>query len=173
MVVAWRNANPWAVKIGDELETAVRQAVSKPGEEVHVGLVTYCCVGDWLWCKLPSGRLIAYCQPRIERGQYGYITTALWGAGKPRAGQSWPRRSLYYSILLENITQATAADMLRESLVRIDDDGFNIVGHVHDEIIIEGGAHGRLKELMLARPAWAEGLPIQATSANGTRYGAH
>ncbi len=172
---SWREQNPWALTFGNQLEEAIIKAMGEPDAWHKAGRVAYAWDGDnWLWCKLPSGRLIANLAPKLEYepNQYGDISprvTCAWGAGNPKAGEPWPRRNLYCGLLLENVTQAVAADLLRESIVRAYEAGLCVVMHVHDEIVIEGG--GNLGKLMLQLPKWATGLPLAGEGDKGERYG--
>jgi DNA polymerase len=177
MVDAWRAANPWARRFGDELDRAALVAMGDPGTWVEAGRVWYGFDGgDWLWCKLPSGRLLAYCKPLREMvetpwGDERLAVTCLWGASKPKRGEDWPRRSMHGGLWIENVTQGTAADLLRDAVVRVDDAGLDVVLHVHDEIVVEGRHAGMLGELMLDSQPWADGLPLDGGGGSGTRYG--
>lgn len=174
---AWRRANPWAQKYGRDLEKAVRAAVKDPGNWKDAGRVDYAYDGkDWLWCRLPSGRLIAYFQPRYEEvitpwGEPRMAVTTLWGGSKPKVGEEWPRRALHGGIMLENVTQATAADLLREAIARVDAAELKILLHVHDEIVVEGYHTEQLGQLMLASEPWAHSLPLAGEGGEGQRYG--
>ena len=179
IVLLWRNANTWAEHIWAAYDQAIEAAVATPGIEYDVGRVTLCADGEnFLWCKLPSERLLAYPKPRIE--QY----TTPWGEGrvgptfqshfKPAAGEDPIRIHARGALLFQNTVQAVAADCLREALLEADDAGLDIVGSVHDEIIGEGSpADGEiLNEIMLAEPWWADGLPLATGGVStGERYG--
>jgi hypothetical protein len=93
---------------------------------------------------------------------------------KPAAGDPPIRVHARGALLFQNTVQAVAADCLREALVEAHDDGLEIVGHVHDEIIGLGdeAAGDRLNEIMLMLPWWATGLPLATGGVKqGTRYG--
>ena len=175
----WRAANPWAMKFGRELEAAAAKALINPGQWYKAGRIEYGYDGgDWLWCKLPSGRLITYYKPRYEEvetpwGDMKMGVTCVWGAGKPKVGEPWPRRSLHPGVLLENVTQGTAGCLLREAIVRAHDAELAIVLHCHDEILIEGGKSElkKLEKIMLDLPAWADSLPCVGAGGTGDRYG--
>jgi DNA polymerase len=67
MVAAWRNANPWARDFGEDLNMAAWRAYFNPGQPQKAGRIIYQYDGKmWLWCRLPSGRLLAYLHPRVE-----------------------------------------------------------------------------------------------------------
>ena len=173
----WRKANPWAQSFGGDLDRAALLAVRNPGEWYKAGRVRYAYNGaEWLFCELPSGRYLAYYQPRREMvttpwGDERPAVTCLWGASKPKKGEEWPRRAMHGGIWIENITQATAADLLRAAILRVEAAGLPIVLHVHDEIITEGYCVEQLGEIMMVQPDWSEGLPLAGEGDSGTRYG--
>lgn len=173
----WRKANPWAQSFGGDLDRAAILAVGNPGIWYKAGRVRYAYNGaEWLFCELPSGRYLAYYQPRAEMvetpwGDERKAVTALWGASRPKKGDEWPRRAMHGGIWLENITQATAADLLRAAILRVEAAGLPIVLHVHDEIITEGYCVEQLGEIMMVQPDWSEGLPLAGEGDSGTRYG--
>jgi len=178
IVSKWRSTNPWAVEIWADYDTAIGLAVKNPGDSFTAGRVSFASDGDsYLWCQLPSGRLLAYPQPRIEE----YETP--WGASrvgptfqthfKPAAGEPPIRKYARGALLFQNSVQAVAADILREALVDADAAGLDIALHVHDEVVVYGGeAEGAsLNEIMLTEPAWAGGLPIETGGVEtGTRW---
>ena len=76
-------------------------------------------------------------------------------------------------VIAHNCVQATANDLLRDALRRLDAEGLEVVLHVHDEIVLEGGenAAAALKDIMTTPPAWASGLPLAAEVNIRERYG--
>jgi DNA polymerase len=167
-VVGWRAANPWAMLHGNALEGAFLRAMRNKGHEVSAGRVTYMFDGQHLWYALPSGRVLCYPFAKLEPDGVTYAKAA-W---KPAAdAKEWPRARLWKGLACENITQATANDLLRHSLRQLDD----VVLHVHDEIVLETDRPEemavRLKEVMCTPPVWAEGLPLDAEVAIMSRYG--
>ena len=170
MVDAWRRANPWAVKQWSDLEQAYTLAMRQPGREFTAGRVTYLYDGQHLWYALPSGRVLCYPYARFDRDGISYAKAA-W---KPaQDAKEWPRARLWHGLACENIVQATANDLLRDALRRLDAEGLEVVLHVHDEIVLEGGenAAGALKDIMTTPPAWASGLPLAAEVNIRERYG--
>ena len=168
MVDAWRRANPWSVPYWQSLEEAYTRAMRNKGHEFSVGRVTYMYDGQHLWYALPSGRILCYPYARLETDGVTYAKAA-W---KPAAdAKEWPRARLWKGLACENITQATANDLLRHSLRQLDD----VVLHVHDEIVLETDRPEemavRLKEVMCTPPEWAKGLPLGAEVAIMSRYG--
>ena len=164
IVDAWRRANPWSVPFWQSLEEAYTRAMRNKGHEFSAGRVVYLFDGLHLWYALPSGRVLCYPYARLESDGVTYAK-ASW---KPAADATeWPRARLWKGLACENITQATANDILRHALRQLDD----VVLHVHDEIVIETDQPTDLERIMSTPPAWAEGLPLAAEVQTMTRYG--
>ena len=74
--------------------------------------------------------------------------------------------------ITENVTQAVARDILGNALTELADRGFPVVGHVHDEVLVEGGPEDldEVVEAMCTKPIWADGLPIDAEAFCTNRY---
>lgn len=177
IVYKWRDANPWATRLWKGLNDACRDAVSTPLKVTAYGRLKFMFDGrDWLWMKLPSGRCLAYFKPKFELvtlpwGDESYEVTCLWGAGKPKAGESWPRRNLSPVVLTENATQAAAADIMREAIVRAHKQGIKVLFSVHDELVVEGNCVDEVHACMVTPLTWADGLPIDAETKFSLRYG--
>jgi DNA polymerase len=97
-------------------------------------------------------------------------------AWKPAAdAKEWPRARLWKGLSCENITQATANDLLRHSLREFEKLGLHTVLHVHDEAVIETDrpeeVKAEMKRIMCTPPAWATGLPLDVEINIMTRYG--
>ena len=174
---AWRAVNTWAIPFGADLVQAAKLAYYHPNTWFDAGRIAYGYDGQmWLWCRLPSGRLLAYLAPKIELvqtpwGEEVQALTVVWGGGKPKKGEAWPRRPLTPGLLLENSTQAAAACLLRGAIVQAVKAGIEVVGHVHDEIIAQNCSADDLLAHLLDAPTWADGLPIEAVASVGQRYG--
>jgi DNA polymerase len=174
IVDAWRRANPWAVRYWSKLEEAYTRALRNPGREFPVGRITYMYDGQHLWYALPSGRILCYPFAKFEGDEITYVKAA-W---KPAAdAKEWPRARLWKGLATENITQAIAHDLLRETLRKFDALGLSSVAHVHDEAVVECRAEDAervsalMLEVMTTAPAWAQGLPLAAEGSIMLRYG--
>ena len=167
MVDGWRRANPWAVPYWQDLEEAYTRAMRNPGHEFKAGRVFYLYDRQHLWYALPSGRILCYPYARLDADGVSYAK-ASW---KPAAdAKEWPRARLWRGLACENITQATANDILRYALRQLDD----VVLHVHDEIVLETDrvdAAEVLERVMTTPPLWATDLPLAAEVQEMTRYG--
>lgn len=174
LVKAWRASNQWAVFFWQELESAYMSAVRNQGEIFTAGKISYLFDGLHLWYSLPSGRVLCYPFARFEENGALTYAKASW---KPAAdAEEWPRGKLWHGLACENVTQATAHDLLREALRRCERENLNVVLHVHDEIVLESSSPKedeiKLKLIMTTPPSWAEGLPLEAeVKIMGSRYG--
>lgn len=167
MVDGWRRANPWAMTYWQDLEAAYMRALRNKNHPIQVGRITYLFDGTHLWYALPSGRVLCYPFARVEGDQVTYLKAA-W---KPaQDAKEWPRARLWRGLACENITQATANDLLRYALRQVD-----AVLHVHDEIVLEtdlpDAAAFDLRRAMTIPPNWAGGLPLAAEVKIMQRYG--
>jgi DNA polymerase len=169
MVDAWRQANPWSVPFWSDLEVAYIRALRNPGKIFEAGRIKYLADKQHLWYALPSGRVLCYPNARFEEDGSITYSKASW---KPAAdAKEWPRGRLWRGLACENVTQATAHDLLREALRRLPD----VVLHVHDEIVLESDrpeeAKALLEEVMTTPPVWAKGLPLEVEATIMGRYG--
>jgi DNA polymerase len=173
-VEGWRRANPWAQAHGQQLEGAYLRAMRNKGFEFSAGRIVYLFDGQTLWYSLPSGRVLCYPNAKFDAEGNVTYTKAAW---KPAAdAKEWPRARLWRGLACENVTQAAAHDILRESCRQLDREGIAIVLTVHDEIVVECPAHeaeavaAHMHQIMCKPPAWAEGLPLAAEGVTTTRY---
>ena len=177
IVDGWRARNTWARTFGDQCEGAAFSALNNPTVPFDAGLLQYVFVPNLLrgtlLCRLPDGRYISYPMAKIEEiekfDKPTMAITYLNGAG---------RRSLWTGLQIENCTQATAASLLRQTLVRIESTVSDaiIVGHTHDEVICETDEANaeafapRLKSIMVEGFDWSKGLPLGAEVATSWYY---
>jgi DNA polymerase len=161
LVTAWRHANPNITKLWWDIDKAALKAV-KDRTAVVVGKVKIHYESGILFITLPSGRKLSYVKPRIQTNKFGRDAVTYEGIGLTK---KWERIETYGPKLVENIIQATARDLLAEAMLNIADKGYEIVMHVHDEVVIEApGEFGSLKDvcdIMAIAPAWAKGLPLR------------
>jgi DNA polymerase bacteriophage-type len=186
IVDAWREANPWArefwgVHRGAEsfgLWGAALTAIEQPGQVTTAGRLAFTYREDYLggalFMALPSGRLLTYPRPRWRD------VDVLDRNGKPTGEKrnelsfrrAHGRVKLWHGVLCENAVQATAADILRQTVTRIETNPalawMPIRMHTHDEIVVEvdearaDEAKALLRREMLTLPDWAAGLPLQS-----------
>lgn len=170
--IGYRKANPEIVKFWYQLEDAARRVIEAqdPTLKVNVGPIQFDCNKTWMRIKLPSGRYLCYALPRVHpNGDISYMS---W------RNKQWSRTKTYGGKLCENIVQAVARDLLGYALLGMHDKGFPVVLHVHDEIIadiarISGKTFDEFNRIMMTKPRWAAGLPLDAKGFEGPRYEKH
>lgn len=162
LVDSWRQSNPRIVQFWREVESAAMKAAE--GEPQTLGRFRFFRKSGILFVRLPSGRCIAYVQPRIEENRFG--KPALTYMGLDQQSKQWTRLETFGGKLTENLVQAVARDCLAESMIRLEARGYKIVFHVHDEVIIDAPAgFGSAEEVaaIMGEPiSWAQGLPLRA-----------
>lgn len=180
IVDGWRDAHPATVSFWRTLADAARDAVENPGKVVQAGLhIHYKKSGDFLYCRLPGGRVIAYPYARMETTNDARTkreSRRVVFEGVNSRTRKWGKESVYGGLLAENVTQATARDILADALKRLDRAGYPTVLHVHDEAVAEVDASDATKTLadfnriMAACEPWADGLPVTVSGWEGLRY---
>ena len=92
--------------------------------------------------------------------------------GNESKTRKWCKQSTYGGKLVENITQAVARDIMAESMLELEKEGYNILITVHDEIIseVQDGSIKRFKTIMENAPKWAKTLPITVEAYEAQRY---
>lgn len=172
----WRDSHPRVVSYWWDLERAALEAVAHPGAKVTVRQTAFIVKGSFLFAKLPSGRMLTYPYPVLKA-----IETP-WGEMKEQLHywhvdgltNKWEETHTYGGKLAENLTQAVARDVLAEAITRVSQWGFDVVLHVHDEIVAEMRWEPDWLEYLVTQmkvlPAWATGLPVAAEGWQGRRY---
>jgi len=205
--IGWRAANPAIVKGWELRGDAMRAAIRNPGTIVPCLKLAYLVDRGYLWCRLPSGRCLAYAKPKLRdqvwaklklpdgtwgeaevvdrekaekmalRGEaeiQGNTSPAVSVLGLDKSGKIMKREILTNGIAAENDTQAIARDILVNGILKAEDAGYPIIGHVYDEMFAEvpqgWGDLETFEKLICEHPPWAAGLPLQAGGWRGKRY---
>ena len=170
IISSWRDANPEIVKFWYAVEKAAIETV-KDHTDRTVGRIGFQFSANTLWIVLPSGRRLAYIKPKLQPNRFGRMALTFEGLG---ANNKWVRGETYSGKLTENITQATARDLLAEAMRRMEIAGLDIVGHVHDEVILEVPKRQYTVDdvcnIMNQNPRWAGGLPLSSAGYTGNYY---
>ncbi len=159
LVDAWRTSNPNIVNFWWQIDRAVKSAI-KMRTNIDVNGIRIFYQSGMLFIKLPSGRTLTYVKPRIGENQFGGESVTYEGVG---ATKKWERLESYGPKFVENIVQAISRDILMYALQTLSP--YHIVGHVHDEIIIEASMNASLEsicEQMGRTPPWIPGLLLCA-----------
>lgn len=158
LVDAWRTSNPNITSFWWSVDSAVKQAVIyKTATETHGFRIYY--QGGMLFIDLPSGRRLCYVKPRMGINQFGSDSVTYEGI----ATGKWTRIESYGPKFVENIVQAVSRDILAYAMKGLR--YCQIVGHVHDELIIECSPDVSLDavcEQMGRTPPWIKGLLLRA-----------
>lgn len=176
LVNVYRDAYPQVKTLWYALKAAAMKAVREQ-TTVECWPVIYEYRKPFLFCHLPSGRALSYFDPKLEirkHPKFGDIE-ALTYMGVHQKTRRWDRLATHPGKLTENIVQAMARDILAQGLLNAEAAGFEIIGHVHDEIITlaDVGSDLGKKELiacMTDLPHWAKGMPVGAAGWEGQFY---
>lgn len=164
--IGWRAKHEAITSGWGVLRDAIREAVESPGTQVKALGCQYLVAHNFLWCRLPSGRCLAYAAPRLRAmcwfkekitGESECIPSEQ-GYARERAGEGkvqgparasvtalgvnsvtlkFERFGLYGGLAFENLVQAIARDLLAHGIKLAERAGYPVIGHVHDEIITE------------------------------------
>ena len=166
----WRTANPHIVQFWWDVEKAAMDTV-KDHRERNVGRIGFQFYANTLWVVLPSGRKLAYIKPKLQPNRFGRMAMTFESLN---AANKWSRGETYSGKLVENCTQSTARDLLAEAMWRMEQAGLDIVGHVHDEVILEVPKGTITVEdvcsIMNQNPVWANGLVLSSAGYRGDYY---
>jgi DNA polymerase len=166
IVTQWRAASPTIPKLWRGVEKAAKTALERPGKTVYVHrdsikdepIVAYWRDKDALRCRLPSGRILTYWGARLDSdGSICFM-------GQNQTTRKWEKTGTWGGKLVENIVQAVARDCLAVAMVKLDAAGYDIVFHVHDEVVIEApdGSHWQDAAAIMGEPIdWAPGLLLR------------
>lgn len=169
IVKKWRRSSPHVVKLWRELGDAAIEAIDTRLRVKCRHGVSFKHAKGILFMTLPSGRSLAYVQPRFDGRELTYM-------GMNQTTRKWERTKTWGGKLTENLIQAIARDCLAESMTKIQKAGYHIVMHVHDEVIVEvlrEDAEGHLKRIedLMGEPIeWAPGLLLTADGFNSPYY---
>jgi len=160
-------------------ESAAIEAVNNPGSPFaayrHIVMKV---AKEALWMRLPSGRLICWQRPQLE------LVTTPWGSEKMSVTihsqntftRQWSRNALIGSSIFQSAVQGTARDFLADSMIRLDNAGYEIINSIHDEVLLlveEQSAESALDDvvrIMTTPPVWAPDFPLAAEGWHGKRY---
>lgn len=178
--VRWRAANPKIVEFWKKIEQAAKNAIRNPGRVVRVEtdsgtLLAFRQSGSFLWCQLPSKRVLCYPYPKLQEREIkeGWRAEQISYMGVDSLTKKWERQWTYGGSLTENIVQAVARDVMADAMRRLEAKAYPVILTVHDEIVCvisSARVSYDFKELMEAVPTWATGLPIKADCWRGRRY---
>jgi DNA polymerase len=163
LVDIWRKANKKIVKLWYDMSDAAFKTVQTKGVTRVRSNIEFSYDKGILFLKLPSGRKLAYVKPHVIINKKGY--NELCFMAQEMGG--WVSTKIWSGQWVENLVQGCSRDLLAEAMLRINEAGIDIVGHVHDEVICEVleskmWTIDKLNVIMRVVPEWAKDLPLNA-----------
>ena len=173
LVANWRKANPAICKFWRTCDAGAKTAIREHRSVKLANGIRFSYANKILFITLLSGRKIAYYDARIETTDDG--EEEITYSGIEQQSKTWGRQKTWGGKLVENIVQATARDCLAVTLQRVDAAGFDIVMHVHDELICDVpvgqmDALQTLTGIMAEEIPWAPGLPLRGDGFEAAFY---
>lgn len=179
IVTKWRESHPKTVALWYATEKAALSCVQNGTNEVLPNAfgITFRLEQDLVYgqsfmtVELPTGRKLFYPKPYIKENAFGKPAVHYYGTNQVTG--KWGSLSTYGGKLVENIVQAVARDCLCEVLKRIDARGWDVVFHVHDEVIVDAPQEVHTEDLcaLMAEPIeWAPGLPLKGAGFEADYY---
>ena len=163
LINEWRSANPNIVKLWQTCEKAARKAIK---EKIVVTIqkgIQFSYEQGILFIKLPSGRRLAYYNAALTMSDNGRTSITYFGI--EQQSKKWARCDIYGGKIVENVVQAIARDCLGVAMKRLDANGYKIVLHVHDEVVLDKKNTARdiknIDEIMAQEIEWAPGLHLK------------
>jgi DNA polymerase bacteriophage-type len=185
-VKGWRDANTKIVSLWWRTDRVVKEALrtfkgAKPvtieiNDKLSVMVSASRTGAALLTIRLPNGRRLYYRNARlVPGGKYG---DEIAYDGVDQKTKQWGTLRTYGGKLVENITQATARDVIVEAALRVDRANLGrLVLSVHDELVFEvpkDEAEGKAPLIQAEinhRPPWAFDLPTASEGGVKHRYG--
>lgn len=166
LVRKWRAANPCIVEMWEEFDSAAKEAIRYHRKvSAANGRIIFDCDDTYMTIQLPSGRKLFYMHPIVRKGSKGEV---IFYRGVVQETKQWGEIDTYGGKLTENIVQATARDLLGNSMINLAAEGYLPVAHIHDECIVEVPAdsanehYENMVQIMSRVPDWASDFPLKA-----------
>lgn len=159
--VAWRKASPSIVRLWKLCNDAAIQVLTLGGRVRVNGLCDFYVKNNNLHLVLPSGRPLIYLDAK-----YNGKSVTYWGMDQIK--KMWCKQDTYGGKLVENIVQAIARDLLAYNMIKVDELGYDLIMHVHDEIVVEYTeknadlAAAAITDVLETEVPWAKGLKLGA-----------
>lgn len=161
-----------------DCERTAIDAINNPGEPFKTGKLLFKFTKDALWMRLPSGRLICWRDPKVEKQltPRGFMRDGITVRSQNTFTRQWGRNSLIGSSIFQSAVQGTARDMLAECTLALENAGFEVINLIHDEVLMladEEGAQETLAtvtSIMTAPPKWAPDFPLAVEGWVSKRY---
>lgn len=169
-----------------DVEKAAQRAIANKGQIIRVAnqkdgpykvpvsfLYEHTNELPFLFCKLPSGRKLAYPRPKLVPSPKFEGKLQIQFFGKIGVTTNWGNCDTYGGKLVENITQAVAADIMCEGAYNAEQAGYEPFALIHDQALAykgQGQTSGEFVDLLTTMPPWADGLPLEAKGGEAPFY---
>lgn len=178
VVNAYRNKYAKVKSFWSHINKCAIRAVKNKNKVVRCGdKLLFKFSNGFLRCKLPSGRVLYYRDPKVKKKTlpWGGVADTLTYMSVDGKTNKWVRTDTYGGKLTENVVQAIARDFMGFAIKGIHDHGkYDVIASVHDELLAEApGGTGDYREfegLMATLPTWGKGCPVAAEGWQGIRY---
>lgn len=182
-VRTYRTEYPEIPELWQGMEAAAKAAIQNPGRVFRAGdngMIAFVRTKGWLKMRLPSGRVLWYCRPRLVETEtkFGSIRTAIEYDAVNSMTKKWGPERTWGGKLTENAVQGLCFDLIDHAKKNLRRAGYDVLLSVHDEIIArlthkriaEGATLDEMLDIMCRLPEWAEGFPLKAEGKKGRRY---
>lgn len=177
IVKAWRAKRVKCVQGWYAMESAFKRAMGAVGKSYEACRCSFKAFNDRVEMLLPSGRSLCYMNARLAPStRHGWEDSLVITYDQAAKGKTVSHET-FGGKLFENCVQAACRDLLAQAMLRVENEGYPIVLHVHDELIPEvpeaeaGEACKVVEQIMCDPPEWAKGMPLRGTPAPCRRYG--
>jgi DNA polymerase len=173
IVKLWRKASPKIVRLWYDVQECAIRAIRGEVCKLPHGL-KFWKANNNLMIQLPSGRNLVYINARVYINDFG--SEGIKYEGLDQETGKWSIQESYGGKLVENIVQATARDVLVDSMKRLDEQGYDIIMHVHDEVVLESDEATSkevaeiVTKILKQDIPWAKGLPLGAETFTSKFY---
>lgn len=170
----WREASPNICKLWNLYEAAAKTCIKERRTIKTKHGVEFSYTEGVMFIKLPSGRKLSYWKAGVEELDDGREHITYMGVNQET--KKWGRTETYGGKLVENVVQAIARDCLAEVMLKVEEAGYDIVMHIHDEIVVDvpdeklDKAKADISAIMSEAPAWAPGLPLRGDGYTTKHY---
>jgi DNA polymerase len=161
-----------------DCERKAMEAINYPNQAFQVGKLTFKFAKDALWMRLPSGRLICWRDPKVEKQltPWGVMRDGITVRSQNTFTRQWGRNNLIGSSIFQSAVQGTARDILAESTLALETAGFEVINLIHDEVLLiadeDKGEEtlASVTDIMTTPPKWALDFPLAAEGWVDKRY---
>jgi len=178
--LAWRDRHPGIRGCWYDAESCAIKAIQNPGRWFTFAKgkcafgAAYVGAKQFLVSRLPSGRRIYRADVRLKAvTKFGKPSFEIWFKTVDSITKQWIETNTYGGDLFQSYVQAAACDIMRNGWANVEEDGFDVVLSVHDEVGAEGDEDRSLDDFIAGMeriPKWAEGCPVSAAGYVAKRY---